>query len=782
LRATQSLHQKPFLRVRRGFPRADRRLESALAMTPLDGPKPDTTLEIRLHGRGGQGGVTCAKILAAVYADLGKSVQSFGDYAGERSGAPVRAYTRVSDRPIDNRNKVYRPDHLLVLDPTLLGDEVLSGLADGGALVLNTAEPLEAFAGRFERYRLAVVDATAIARRHGIGTRSVVIVNTTIAGAFVQAVGLPLSALEDAYHHLGFDSNLPAAAEAFAATRVRAPLVAAVPRPAEGNGVATTLPAVTPLVENLEGAPTGLRTGSWRTQTPHYAKHLAPCNAFCPAGNDVVGFVQALARSGEAEAAEVLSRSTPLAGVCGRVCPAPCMEGCNRRELDGSVNIRALERWISDHAPVARPAPGAPAGAARRFASVGGGPAGLGAAYELARAGQKVTLFEAEAALGGVLRTGIPTYRLPREVLDREVAAVLALGVETRLGESLDAARIAALAGEFDAVILATGLQKLRGLDGPGEALAGVEQGIHFLHRVNLEGGVRLTGHVVVLGGGNTAMDCARSALRAGAERVTVAYRRSRGEMPAIAEEVEQAEHEGVQMLFLRAPLGFTGADRVASVTLAEVDLGPPDASGRRRPVVSDRRAELGCDRVLLALGQSADLSRLPAGWDLRDGRLLRGDEPLNVFAAGDLATADGTVTHAIGDGRRAAGRAMRAAGLEVTPFARPDRDRAVPTTDIRMDHFARGVPAVERLVPLGDRAGSWGEVNLGLPGALAGATEAGRCFSCGDCTRCDTCLVYCPEGIIRRQDGDYAVDYTFCKGCGICVTECPRSAMEMRA
>ena len=760
-------------------------------MTPIDDSAPAADLEIRLHGRGGQGGVTCAKILAAVYARLGRSVQTFGDYAGERSGAPVRAYTRVGDRPIENRNKVYSPDHLLVLDPTLLGDDVVAGLADGGALVLNTAEPLEAFAGRFGRYRLAVVDATAIARRHGIGTRSVVIVNTTIAGAFVRAVGLPLAALEEAYHHLGFASNLPAAEEAYAATSVREPVtmggdppyppaqpVGVAPRAPRGDLPVAALPDVTPLVEHLEGPPTGLATGNWRTQTPRYAKHLAPCSAFCPAGNDVIGFLQAVARGDDAGAAAVLARSTPLAGVCGRVCPAPCMEGCNRRELDGAVNVRALERWVADHAPTAAPPASAPAASARRFAIVGGGPAGISAAFELARAGQRVTIFDGEEQLGGVLRTGIPTYRLPREVLDREIEGVRRLGIEERLGEHLDAARIAALAADHDAVILATGLQKLRGLDGPGADLAGVEQGIRFLHRVNLEGGAQMDGHVVVLGGGNTAMDCARSALRAGARKVTVAYRRSRKEMPAIADEVEQAEHEGVEMLFLHAPIGFEGVDSVRGVVLAEVELGPADESGRRRPVVSDRRTALACDAVLLALGQSADMSKLPAGWELREGRVHRDGAPIAVFAAGDFATGDGTVTHAIGDGRRAAGRAMRAVGLDATPFERPDREKAVAATDIRFDHFERSAPAHEQLISLPVRRTEWTEVSLGL----GNAKEAQRCFSCGECTRCDTCLVYCPEGIIRRKGGDYEVDYTFCKGCGICVTECPRKAMEMSA
>ena len=734
------------------------------------------SFEIRVHGRGGQGGVTCAKILAAAYARLGRHAQTFGDYAGERSGAPVRAYTRVSDEPITNRNKVYHPDQLLVLDHSLLGDDTLEGLVSAGTLLLNTTAMMETFVGRYEQCHLAIVDATAIARRHGIGTRSVVIVNTTIAGAYARLFDIPLDVLEETYRSLGLLSNFPAAREAYDAVEVRETV--SVPKAAvvDGNDVLFNTTPVESLQRHLESAPTGLKTGSWSTQRPQYVENLAPCNAWCPAGNDVVGFIQAAAKDGEAKAAEVLGRSTPFAGVCGRVCPAPCMEGCNRREYDGSVHIRGLERWISDHTPVAVTQVEKKA-SPFRIAIVGGGPAGLSAAYEIAKAGHEATVLEGEKELGGVLRTGIPVYRLDRAVLDREINGILALGVEARCGEFLDKTRLAALEEEYDALIIATGLQWLRGLRVPGAELEGVEQGIHFLHRVNLEGGVKMSGHVVVLGGGNTAMDCARSAMRAGAERVTVAYRRTLLEMPAIREEIEEAEHEGIVLRMQCQPVAFHGSGAVREIELAEVDMGELDDSGRRRPVVSDRTSRFACDHVLLALGQGADLELLPDGWELRDGAIHRGDTPLRIFGAGDVATGDGTVTHAIGHGRHAAGLALRSLGEDFEVFQRPDRTRAVPVTDIRLDHFARSEPARERFEPASTRGTHFGEVNHGLPDVL----EAHRCFSCGHCTQCDTCLVYCPEGIIRREtEHGYEVDYSYCKGCGLCVEECPREAMRM--
>jgi Pyruvate/2-oxoacid:ferredoxin oxidoreductase delta subunit len=271
-------------------------------------------------------------------------------------------------------------------------------------------------------------------------------------------------------------------------------------------------------------------------------------------------------------------------------------------------------------------------------------------------------------------------------------------------------------------------------------------------------------------------MDCARSALRSGASRVTVAYRRTREEMPAIREEVDEALREGVEFLFQRQPVAIHGNGHVQEIELAEVEMGDPDESGRRRPIVTERRTRLACDDVLLAIGQSADAGLLPPEGAIVGGRVRVGSAETNLFVAGDFSTGEGTVAHAIGDGRRAAGRALAALGEQATIFVRPDRAEAVPISGIHFDHFPLRRAAVEAHVPVATRVRSFVEANQGI----ADASEAARCFSCGHCTRCDTCLVYCPEGIVDRRGDGYEVDLSFCKGCGICVTECPRAAMEM--
>jgi 2-oxoacid:acceptor oxidoreductase gamma subunit (pyruvate/2-ketoisovalerate family) len=720
-------------------------------------------LEVRVHGRGGQGGVTCAKLIAALFTQMGCFVQTFGDYGSERSGAPVQAYTRIDREPVRNANKVYRPDHLLVLDEGLMKPAILDGVAPGSLLLLNSHLPISHFAGRFDHYRLGVVDATAIAREQGIGSAAVVIINTTILGAYARLLGVPVEALEKVFAKLGVSGDFIAARQAFEKVAI-AEVCDNAPAPA---GLAAPVVApVMPTLQHQQDFPTTVPTGTWSNQMPNYATHDAPCNVACPAGNDVVGFVQALKKDGVEAAAKILYATQPLPSVCGRVCPAPCMGACNRAFFDGAVNIRSLERWIGDHTSFAAKRASTPR--PLHVAVVGGGPAGLSAAWTLAREGHAVTIYEAGPAPGGVLRNGIPSFRLPPDVLERDLNRIRDLGVKFRCNSRVDQTTLAELARAHDAVVVAVGFGAAVSLGVPGEHLENVRQGLDFLDQAKRER-VTLSGDVVVIGGGNSAIDCARTALRAGAASVTIAYRRGKADMPAIREEIHDAEQEGVKIMAFRTPVAFQGGEAVAAVVLAEMEAGPPDGSGRRRPVVTDRTARRGADTVLLALGQKSEMD-LPQAWSVKDGRGYAGDKALNVYFAGDCATGEGTVTHAIGSGRKAAdavlGKRPPASGFD-----------PVAPGHIRFDHFEAGRSHADRQIAVTALAGDFTEVNAGL----GDAAEANRCFSCGHCTLCDTCIISCPDGVIFRDDGGYRIDPQYCKGCGMCVAECPRGVMAMQ-
>lgn len=765
--------------------------------------------EIRIHGRGGQGGVTLAKIVAMSRFLCGKSVQAFGLYAAERSGAPIQAFCRFADEAIQNRNLIYDPDHVVVLDPTLIEMDITAGLKPGGWILLNTPDSPEAYASRFPHNRIATVDATAIARAHKLGTRSVPIVNTALSGAVSRMLGFDFSQMKAALEKLGFgNANLVAAEQAYQSVQLEqatdvqdasepagiAARAERSPNPStkanRTNGSSTNGSSSNGNIVDGGGALPRIRTGQWATEQPHRRQMIPPCNHVCPAGNDVQGFLQALAREQVDEALEILLRTNPFPSVCGRVCPAPCMATCNRIQLDGAVNVRQLERLAGDEGRAAVPI------AARRrdqrVAVVGSGPAGMSAAYHLARLGYGVTVHEAGGELGGLLRTGIPEFRLPAGVVDREIDRILALGVQTRTGYRIGRPQLLELARQFDAVLVATGLQEVRGLQlGVGNSDL-VWQGIDFLDRVH-RGDVQVESEdIIVIGGGNTAMDAARSALRLGARSVRVVYRRTRKQMPAIAEEVEEALDEGVTIDYLAHPLSLQ--ERVASgdgrtlceVTFRRLELGPPDESGRSAPVeIPGSDFVLSCHRLILALGQSPDMSVFPEGAEVREGNRLLGLLETPVFAIGDLATRDGTVAGAIGSGRRAALRiheALSGEHLETSRHAAARRDVDQWISDVirpesmKLHLFERSPRSDGGTIPDEERRATFHEVHLGL----SRTDEAKRCLSCGVCNECDICVTYCPEGVLKRVGHDFVFDYSYCKGCGICVTECPRNVIFM--
>ncbi|MGD8278698.1 MAG: FAD-dependent oxidoreductase, partial [Gemmatimonadota bacterium] len=435
-----------------------------------------------------------------------------------------------------------------------------------------------------------------------------------------------------------------------------------------------------PLVAMSETTTLANHTGSWKYIRPVYRDRIAPCNERCPVGIDIEGYMNLVRQDRMEEAIDVLLRENPMPAVTGRVCHHPCELACNRDTFDEPVSIHAVERALGDHWLSMPARPAAERVHEETVAVVGSGPAGLSCAYHLARMGYAVTVFDDAEEPGGMLRQGIPEYRLPRTILDAQIERIRAEGVEFRTGVRLgNGVGWEALRG-FDALFIGTGAHRSKPLGLPGEDGPGILAGLDFLKTVNRHHWPEIGRKVVVVGGGNTAMDCARTARRLGAH-VVVAYRRTRAEMPAIPQEIDEAEREGVEFVFLAAPVAFLSEDgALEAVECTRMELGEPDASGRRRPVpIEDSRFTIPADTVLKATGEDVELEQLPAGVTGRSGvekgyfgevrRVADQDGggaggvvhaallmklPV-IFAGGDAAGDERTVAHALGAGKRAA-------------------------------------------------------------------------------------------------------------------------------
>jgi NADPH-dependent glutamate synthase beta subunit-like oxidoreductase/NAD-dependent dihydropyrimidine dehydrogenase PreA subunit len=429
---------------------------------------------------------------------------------------------------------------------------------------------------------------------------------------------------------------------------------------------------------------------AWRTWLGERKEDLqAPCQAACPVGTNAGLYVSLIAEGRYDEALQVASEPNPFPAICGRVCTAPCEDVCRRGEFDAPIAIRDLKRFATDHgAAGVRQIPAPKQRHSERVAIVGAGPTGLSAAYYLARRGYGVTVYDAMPVAGGMMSIGIPEYRLPRAELNRDIEAIRALGVEiildTAVGRDIE---LTALQNDFAAVLLAVGAQRSQRLDIPGEAeLGGVTPATTFLKEYNLDPETRLSGVVAVIGGGSTAMDAARSALRAGASEVHIVYRRTQAEMPAQKEEIRAALVEGIQLHELAVPTQILGEGQVRGLRCQRMTLSEPDEQGRRRPVpVAGQDFEIACDHVLVAIGEAPDPSFLPAGTSVEVGAwggLLINPQTLatgapGVFAAGDVTYGPKSIIHAAAHGRLAA-RSIHAFLRKLSPAAvseMPDGD-----------------------------------------------------------------------------------------------------------
>ncbi len=420
---------------------------------------------------------------------------------------------------------------------------------------------------------------------------------------------------------------------------------------------------------------------AWRSWLGERKEDLrAPCQAACPVGTNAGLYVSLIAHGRYDEALRVAAEPNPFPAICGRVCTAPCEDACRRSEFDAPIAIRDLKRFATDHgAPWKRTVRPPKHRYAEMVAIVGAGPTGLSAAYYLARRGYDVTVYDAMPVAGGMMAIGIPEYRLPRAELNRDIDAMRELGVtillNTAIGRDIE---LTELQRDYDAVLLAVGAQQSQRLGVPGEALEGVIPATTFLKEYNLTAETQLAGVVAVVGGGSTAMDAARSALRSGASAVHILYRRTRAEMPAQQEEVRAALEEGITLHELVAPVRIVGGARVTALRCQRMTLGEPDANGRRRPVpVADSELDLACDTVLVAIGEAPDPSFLPQGTSVEVaawGGLLINPKTLatgapGVFAAGDVTYGPKTIIHAAAHGRQAA-RSIHAYLRKLSPQA----------------------------------------------------------------------------------------------------------------
>lgn len=516
-------------------------------------------------------------------------------------------------------------------------------------------------------------------------------------------------------------------------------------------------------------------TGTWRTVRPVYVDRLPPCNNACPAGENIQGWLFH-AESGDYEKAwRELVKNNPMPSIMGRVCYHPCESSCNRGKLDETVNIHVVERFLGDEAlrrgwkVETAPETG------KHVLVIGCGPSGLSAAYHLRLLGHAVTIHEAGPLTGGMMRFGIPQYRLPRDILDAEVKRIEDMGVTIRLNHKVDDALAAMKEGGFDAVFLAVGAHLAKRAYIPAGDAGKILDAVSVLHSMEGEDKPLLGRRVVVYGGGNTAIDVARTARRLGAEESIVVYRRTRDKMPAHDFEVEEALQEGVMMKWLST---IKQADK-GSFTVEKMAL---DENGFPQPTGELETIE--ADSLVLALGQDVDLSlldRVP-GLVLQDG-MVQVDRGMmtswpGIFAGGDMVPSERTVTVAIGHGKKAARNIdawLRRTTLETAP-----KHELATFDKLNTWYYADAPKTVQPVLDIIRRQSTFEEVLGGLDENNA-LFEARRCLSCGNCFECDNCYGVCPDNaVIKLGPGKrFEFNYDYCKGCGICVAECPCGAIK---
>ena len=519
-------------------------------------------------------------------------------------------------------------------------------------------------------------------------------------------------------------------------------------------------------------------TGPVRVRRPIYVDLLPPCNHACPAGENIQAWLDFAQAGRYREAWETLVRDNPMPAVHGRVCYHPCETACNRAELDAAVGIHAVERYLGDLAAQQGWAftPAAPP-TGKHVLIIGAGPSGLSAAYHLARLGHTVEIREAGPLPGGMMHFGIPAYRLPRAELMREIARIEEMGVTIVTNHKVEDVLAEKEAGGFDAVFIAIGAGVGKHVEIPARDAARVLDAVSLLHEVTAGERPRLGRRVIVYGGGNTAMDAARTAKRLGAEETLIVYRRDRAHMPAHEFEADEAIEEGVKIKWLTTIKDIVGPD----LTVEMMEL---DEAGRPHP--TGRFETLKADAIVLALGQETDsrfLRKIPGIEFTLDGAVTVGADMMTahpgVFAGGDMVPGEQSVTISVGHGKRAARHID--AWLRGARFAPAPPHPPATFAMLNLPVYSDADPRLQRTLDPEDRVRGFDEVVAGLSEREA-RYEAERCLSCGNCFECDNCYAACPEdAIVKLGPGRrYRYDYAKCTGCGVCFEQCPCHAIEI--
>jgi heterodisulfide reductase subunit A2 len=537
-------------------------------------------------------------------------------------------------------------------------------------------------------------------------------------------------------------------------------------------------------LEQREMRARGEKVVPYHVDTSNCVANSPPfCTAACPLHIDVRGYVGLVGERKYDEALNLILQKLPFPGIMGRICTHPCESRCKRNEVDESIAIAALKRSAADCGTLSDADLIVTRERTEKVAVVGGGPAGLMAAYDLRKAGYQVTIWEALPSLGGVLFSGIPEYRLPRKVTQNEIERILRMGIQVKLNTQVGRdIKLSELKEKYSAVFIAAGAHKGRGLGIPNSDAEGVVEGIEFLKEVNLGRKIDTRNKVTIVGGGNVAVDCARTCLRLGFKEVKIVYRRSGEEMPAIPQEVKEAVNEGVRFTFLATPTRvLTSGNKVSGVECVRMRLGKPDATGRKRPIpVKGSEFIIETDLIITAVGEKADLdfingNNMPLAVNndfLAADPVTLATNIAGVFAGGDVVSGPATVIEALAAGRKAAISIERylqgqpldinreGEGTQASPLV-VNTDKAVRQKRLEMP----GLPAASRNNML--------EVELGFSRDES-QNEALRCLSCG----CQICIksLGCPAMLI--ENGEVTIDSSQCPGCGTCAQVCPKEAI----